>query len=527
MFTRKTSLITLSFSLLLSGCQTFNKTSDHTGVKTQTLASISLEDPVPFKANESLIKRVLSDDTKPFDLEENRSSLPLDNLWDQIAIDFDLIYEHQPHYQEYLAFYLNNPRHFEHTSSRAEPYLFHIYQAVQERNLPMELTLLPVIESSFIPYARSHMSAVGLWQFIPSTGRNHNLAQNSWFDGRQDIHLSTQAALNYLEKLYKLNDQDWLLALASYNAGYGRILQAKTRLKKTRPGTPPTYWNLRPYLPKETRDYVPKLLAVSYLHKYHHDYDLPVKPVANKAYLAKVELEQQFSLQQAAKLAQIDIDLLRHLNPGYLKQVSPPEGPHTLLLPIENLQVFEQAKRQSESLYAIRWQNHRVQAGDTLGHIALKYGTSVAEIRLFNNLTNTTIRLGRNLTIPIPATQFTTHTQLVKQHNANPSFNHNHQVRAGQSLWTIAKDYQVSVAELVAWNDLNPQRPLQIGQLLNIASVATIANSPTEYIVKRGDTLWDIARTFNVNTRDLQRHNRLNPRGFLRPGQVIKIVPGS
>ena len=598
----KITLLSLSIALLLSGCQTINTSgNDSAGVANETAtfsaSSRSSNQQRRISSTEPSFDAVLRERSRPFDLNGNRPDLPLDNLWDQIAVSFELIYEHQPHYQDYLNFYINNPRHFERVSERAQPYLYLIYDAINERDMPMELALLPVIESAFIPHARSSMSAVGLWQFIPSTGRNNNLDQNWWFDGRQDVYLSTQAALNYLERLYNLNDQDWLLALASYNAGYGRIIQAKARLERERPGTPPTYWNIRPYLPPETRNYVPQLLAVSYLHKYHRDYELPIIPVANEPFLTKIELEQQFSLLQAAELAGVDIKLLNHLNPGYLKHVSPPNGPHTLLLPIENAQRFQLALAQPHNLYDIRWHNHRIVAGDTLGQIAQRYGTSVAEIRRLNNLSNNTIRVGRTLTIPVPVIAGAT-TQLATNSNQPAStpqvvntassraeqLAQTHQVRAGQSLWTIARDYRVSVNDLAAWNDLDPQRPLQVGQTLAIASSPSVAtattasqrkvqhqvqageslwiiaqrynvsitqlrnwnqlgqnailqpgqtlnlhlpNTSTEYVVKRGDTLWDIARAFNVNTSDILRQNGLSPRGIIRPGQVLMISPGT
>lgn len=602
MFKSKITLLSFSIALLLSGCQTIKTTSDDavntSAASTNPSNAIrSASQPRRISSTEPRFDAVLRERTRPFDLNDKRPDLPLDNLWDQIAVNFELIYEHQPHYQDYLNFYLNNPKHFERVSERAQPYLYLIYEAINERGMPMELALLPVIESAFIPYARSNMSAVGLWQFIPSTGRNNNLDQNSWFDGRQDVYLSTQAALNYLERLYNLNDQDWLLALASYNAGYGRVIQAKARLEKERPGTPVTYWNIQPYLPQETRNYVPQLLAVSYLHKYHRDYELPIIPVANEPFLTRIELDQQFNLHQAATLAGVDIELLNHLNPGYLKHVSPPDGPHTLLLPIENAQGFQSALAQPHNLYDIRWQNHRVVAGDTLGKIAQRYGTSVAEIRRLNNLSNNNIRVGLSLTIPIPAGVSTT-TQLATQSNqpvpSDPIVNsassraeqpaQTHQVRPGQSLWTIARDYRVSVNDLAAWNDLDPQRPLHVGQTLAIASAPVVAtasattqrqvahqvqsgdslwtiaqrynvsvtelrrwnqlgqnailqpgqtlnlhlpNTTTEYVVKRGDTLWDIARAFNVNASDILRQNGLSPRGILRPGQILMISPGT
>jgi membrane-bound lytic murein transglycosylase D len=298
-------------------------------------------------------------------------------------------------FQDYIAFYLNNRRHLERVSVRAQPYLYFIYDAIEQRGIPYEIAMLPIIESAFYPYARSNMSAVGLWQFIPSTGQMFELHQNWWFDGRQDVYLSTHAALDYLETLYERNNQDWFLALASYNAGYGRILQATARLKRANPDAEVNYWTIRPYLPAETRHYVPQLLAVSYLIKNREKYELEIQPIANEQHIALVELDRQINLNKAAELANISKELLKHLNPGYLKSITPPDGPHHLLIPIENLDGFNTALAKNTSLFDIQWARHDIKPGDTLGGIAKRYKTTIDEVRRLNNIRGNIIRAGR------------------------------------------------------------------------------------------------------------------------------------
>ncbi|WFE68421.1 LysM peptidoglycan-binding domain-containing protein [Thiomicrospira sp. R3] len=514
----------------------------------------------------------------PFELEPDT---PYENLWDELASNFQLMESHQDLFQEYIAFYLNNPRHLERISVRASPYLYFIYDAINERGMPYELAMLPIIESAFYPYARSNMSAVGLWQFIPSTGRMFELHQNWWFDGRQDIYLSTHAALDYLETLYDRNNQDWFLALASYNAGYGRILQATARLKRANPNAEINYWSIRPYLPAETRHYVPQLLAVSYLIKNREKYNLTIEPIQNEPYLALVELDRQIDLNQAAKMAGVSNELLKHLNPGYLKTVTPPEGPHHLFLPINNLAKFNQNLANNSRLFDIKWARHEIRQGDTLGAIALRYGTSIDEIRRLNNIHGNTIRAGRTLLIPIPANetprtllaQNTASTSTPSRSASNPNA-HRHQVARGESLSVIAQQYGVSINDIIKWNNLNPRQPLQIAQTLEIRqgkighkiehqvregeslwviarrynvtvnellnwnrlSNASLIRPGTKldiwqagpnniYTVRRGDTIWDIARNYNITSNDLMRYNNMNQNQFLRPGQVLRI-PG-
>lgn len=566
----------LSLILAISGCESFTQvagssTSDETIVNGDLLipTDLSLD-----QAEAEFEKSILSE-IEPFPLKL-ADPLPHAQVWDELADHFYLIEDRQENYQNYLAFYLNNTKHLERVSVRAQPYLYFIMDEIRNRDLPFELALLPVIESAFYPYAVSSKRAGGLWQFIPSTGRIYGLKQDWWFDGRQDVYMSTHAALDFLESLYKLNNNDWFLALASYNAGYGRIQQATARLKRADPNADINYWTIRPYLPRETRHYVPQLLAVSYLIKNREKYNLAIQDIPNEPYLTYIELDRQMDLNKAAEIAGLSKDMMKHLNPGYLKSVTPPDGPHHLLIPLSHQEAFSQKLADnSDDIFNIRWQRHHIVAGDSLGTIAQRYSTSISEIRRLNNINGNMIRAGHTLLIPIPASHVQKHTQLAQESSANDTNNQSyrtHYVQRGESLWTISNYYGLDTSQLAQWNNLNPRDPIRIGQRLEIRSnkyghtvqhtvkdgeslwliarryqvtirdltrwnsisssntlrpgtELTIWRSgpPDLYTVKRGDTLWDIARAFNINSETLKKHNKLSQNEFLRPGQVLRI----
>lgn len=568
----------VSLALLVGGCQTAPQ---------QTAASNENElDQVRLdNAEEYLIKTEQSNAEEaefersilaainplPFDLKEPG---PREDVWDELGDQFYLTEQYNDHFQAYLAFYLNNPKHLERVSVRAQPYLHFILEEVRRRDMPYEIAMLPIIESAFYPYALSSMRAAGLWQFIPSTGRIYGLRQDWWYDGRQDVYYSTMAALDFLESLHKLNNDDWFLALASYNAGYGRIQQATARLRRADPNAEINYWTIRPYLPRETRHYVPQLLAVSYLIKHREKYALSIQPVANEPYITRIELDRQIDLNKAAEMAGLSQNMMKHLNPGYLKTVTPPDGPHHLIIPLASKAAFEEKLAENQALFNIHWTRHQIKSGDTLGTIAQSYRTSIQEIRRLNNLNGNMIRAGHTLLIPIPADQKNKLTQLAKAEEkaaaSGPA--RIHHVQRGESLWTIANYYGLDTAQIAQWNNLNPRDPIRIGQRLeirsdrfghtvqhtvrngeslwliaqryevtirditrwnNLRANATLrpgtelkiwrAGPPNQYTVKRGDTLWDIARAFNIRSESLIKYNNLSQNQFLRPGQVLRI----
>ncbi|WP_373017747.1 LysM peptidoglycan-binding domain-containing protein [Thiomicrorhabdus sp.] len=445
-----------------------------------------------------------------------------DNLWDEIASQLKLGDHHLDDFNEYLNFYLRNNRHLTRVSERAKPYLHYIVSEVKKRNMPYEIALLPIIESGFQPEARSHQRAVGLWQFIPQTAHLYGLEKNWWYDGRQDIVKSTQAALDYLQKLYKLNNDDWLLALASYNGGIGNVWKAVKKYQKKHPeNTAPSFWEIRHYLPKETQHYVPQLLAVSYVIKNHEEYNITLEEIENKPYFNVVKLDKQVALDMVASISDTPNELLALLNPGYLRPATPPNGPYHIVLPLENHMQFEDQISKDDSIFDIQWTQHKIKSGDTLSEIALKYKTSASAIKKLNHMKNSSLRIGKTLMIPIPQHYAKVFVQKETQKPEYKGPKSIHTVRSGESLWTIAHFYNIDTKTLCKWNGIDVKTPLRTGQKLTIRSDQY--GYQTEYTLEKGDSLWTVAKKFDVTTQQLSRWNGIRASKVLQPGMKLTV----
>lgn len=261
-----------------------------------------------------------------------------DNLWHRLRAGYQLQVKDNEEIERTVEYFSRKPRFFENVSERARPYLYHIVQELERRKMPLELALLPVIESSFRPTALSPKKAAGVWQFIPSTGRNYGLRQNRFYDGRRDVLASTRAALDYLEKLNEMFDGDWLLSVAAYNCGEGAVQRA---IRKNEAREKPTdFWALD--LPRETRQYVPNLIAVSKIVAEPEKHEVKLSYISNRPYLQNVNVGTQINLNLAAKLAGLSTHEFNRLNPGYRLGVTDPNGPHLLTLPIDKVNNFKQ-----------------------------------------------------------------------------------------------------------------------------------------------------------------------------------------
>ncbi|SEP82793.1 membrane-bound lytic murein transglycosylase D [Ectothiorhodospira magna] len=410
--------------------------------------------------------------------------------------------------------------------ARAEPYLHYILEEIEARDLPAELLLLPVVESAYRSDVYSSGQAAGIWQFIPSTGRHFGLHQNWWYDGRKDIHASTQAALNYLAQLNQRFDGDWLLALAAYNAGQGTVGRAIARNASL--GRPTDYWNLD--LPRETQHYVPRLLALQVIVSDPKRYGVGLWPVPDEPRLGLVELEGQMALSVAADLADLSLDDIMQLNPGFQRWATPPDGPHHLLLPLDRVAPFQAALATLPPDQHISWVRHQVQPGETLGHIAERYDTTIAQVQQANNLRGHIIRAGADLMIPVPKDN----TQSRSDHGSQsaPASYHrvHHQVQPGDTLWALSRTHGVPVQSLAAWNRIAHDAPLRPGQNLIIhqtltttpASASGYPSNTKTYIVQPGDSLSSISRRFGVRVSDIQQWNQL-PDHRIWPGQSLQL----
>jgi len=471
------------------------------------------------------------------------------DMLDRIRAGFAL-----PQVQHYavdreVEWYRSRPDFLDRTFRRGERYLYHIVTEIERRGMPLELALLPVVESAFNPVAYSRSRASGLWQFIPSTGKHYGLAQNWWIDERRDVLLATDAALTYLQYLHRYFNGDWFLAIAAYNGGEGTLSRAVSR--NAAAGRPTDFFSLD--LRTETRDYVPKLLAISRLVANPEAYGLQFAAIPNRPYFDVVDPGKQVHLGEAADLAGISRDDMFALNPAFNRMTTPPSGPHRLLLPVENAEPFRLALASEAGAARLaaapvveppREERHRVRRGETLSSIARKKGVSVDSIRQANNLRGSVIHPGTSLIIPRggstgsgtpAATVAAARPELAaqttdRQAAAATAQPRAHTVKPGDTLWGIARQHGVTVPALAAANGLTTQSRLTAGARLQIpgsgAAASTAAASEATrmtYKVQRGDTLSQIAERFNVSVRQLMTWNQIRSSTSLRAGQQIVV----
>ena len=426
-----------------------------------------------------------------------------------------------------VRWFASHPTYLDRTFKRGERYLYHIVNEIEARQMPLELALLPVVESAFNPVAYSRARASGLWQFIPGTGRRYDLKQNWYYDGRRDVIAATTAALNYLEFLAEEFDGDWLLAVAAYNCGEANIARA---IKKNRAaGKPTDFFSLK--LPRETRAYVPKLLA---MRRIVHDpaaHGLEFSPIANQPYFAQIDVAGQIDLHVAAELAELAPEEMLALNPAFNHWVTDPDGPHQLLVPVDRGARFTEAVAALPPEKRVRVVYHHVRKGDTLGGIANKYGVSIAAIKSANKIRGTLIRPGQDLLITAAPTGMGTRvaaaTASIERAPRNSS--DKHIVRRGDTLWSIARSHGVTMDSIASNNSLSKDDTLAVGRVLSIRGTTTLASADagavgtrsTTYVVRRGDTLSRIAHKFRVRLADLLGWNDLSSRSVIKPGQRL------
>ncbi|MFV0277699.1 MAG: LysM peptidoglycan-binding domain-containing protein [Parahaliea sp.] len=396
----------------------------------------------------------------PIPALESPAPPPID-LWARLRMQFDWPQSDHVQVQRERQKYLRQINYLPVVTGRSALYLYYITGEVEARGLPLELALLPLVESTMDPFARSPDHAVGLWQIMPATGRQLGLASNWWYDGRQDLRDSTRAALDYLESLHRRFNGDWLLALAAYNSGKGRVGRAISNNRKHGKGT--DYWSLR--LPRETRQYVPKLLALASIVADPGRYDTSLPPLANEPAFAIAATGGQIELARAATLAGIDEALLRALNPGQLRWATAPEQPQELLLPPEALPRFEQGLASLAEGERVSWQHYRIQPGDSLSRIARHFNTGVALLREVNHIDGSLIRAGDSLLIPQGDAWS---GSLALMGKGGVPRTHDYRVRRGDSLYRIAGRFNVSIQDIVSWNSLNPRAYLRPGQQLTL-----------------------------------------------------------
>jgi membrane-bound lytic murein transglycosylase D len=436
--------------------------------------------------------------------------------------------------QTELDWFVRNPAYLARVFERAQRYMPYIADQLEQRGLPLELALLPIVESAYDPFAYSHGRAAGLWQIIPGTATRFGIRQNWWYDGRRDVVDSTDGALNYLHYLHELMDGDWLLAVASYNAGEGNVGRAVRRNRAA--GKPTDFWNLS--VPKETSAYVPRLLALVTLVRDPESFGIALPVLIDEPQFVTADVGGQLDLALAAELAGVDVDTLYAYNAGFNNWATDPAGPHRLVLPMEVADVFGEALAAVPANERLRWKRHKIRPGETLSEIAATHDTTIAAIRNANGISGNTIRAGDFLTVPIASKPLDTYSKSAAarrettQNRERAGTRVEHHVRSGESFWSISRRYGVTTRQVAAWNAMAPRDTLSIGQKLVVwtqgaaPSGGPMRNETTRklnYTVRRGDSLYLIASRFRVTVSELVRWNNIDKNNILRPGQKLTM----
>lgn len=376
------------------------------------------------------------------------------DLWSRLRNGFVF----QEHYdnaaiEKQVTWYKNSQSYIDLIVQRGQPFLYYIIEQLEANNMPLELALLPAVESAYDPLAYSHSHASGLWQFMPATGKYFGLQHDWWYDGRRDPVASTEAAIQYLKYLNKYFDGNWLLALAAYNSGEGNVRKAINHNQEE--GKPTDFWSLN--LPRETRAYVPQLLAISRIIAAPEQHGITLPTIINKPYFTTVQIPEQIDLSKAAEMAGIEANQFQRLNAGYNHWVTHPVGPQQLLLPVDKVKNFKKVLVTTSPKEWTPIQQYLVKSGDTLSAISQRYRVTEETLRNKNDLRSDFLRIGQHL--KIPGTGFDRpYTEAMNIYT----------VKNGDSLWSIAKKQEVSVHNIAKWNNLDIRSILQLGQKLKI-----------------------------------------------------------
>jgi membrane-bound lytic murein transglycosylase D len=470
------------------------------------------------------------------------------DLFARIRAGFVLPDPDQSAIDQQLDWYASHPEYLQRAFGRADMYLYYIVTQLEARHMPPELALLPVIESAFQPYAYSRARAAGLWQFIPGTGSRFGLKQDWWYDGRRDVIASTNAALDYLQALHDEFNGDWLLAIAAYNCGELAVQHAvQVNQAEDRPID---FWHLR--LPRETEAYVPKLLAMKRLVDDPAKYGLVFTAIPNQPYFERVPTDGQINLQVAAQIAGITADEVYELNPAFHRWATDPTGPFYLLMPLDAAPVFEQNVADLTPDERMGIEHYEVRRHDTVYSVARRFKTSVEILRKLNTIDG---RLVVGTELEVPATVYTLpeNVRLAAERVDGRSRWTRHfrfrvvRVRRGDSLWAIARRNRMNVHTLARLNGLSPGQTLHPGERLRLVASTPIYrhsrryrhhhwrdadgySSSSEgsarrvvYTVRSGDTLWRIARLFQVRVAQILAWNAMSSRAHILAGQKLTI----
>lgn len=443
------------------------------------------------------------------------------SIWDVLRQEFSLNHEvTQPEVQTQLRWLISHPSYLR-KLAQSEPYMYHIVTEIKKRHMPGEIALIPMIESSYDPFAYSGAGAAGLWQLMPGTGTDLGLKQDWWFDGRRSIRPATDAALNYLAYLNKFFNGNWILAFAAYDSGEGTIARIIKNSHQTERSI--HFWSLP--VPNETKAYIPRLLALAEIIQNPQRYKVQLPDIPHAPYFEEVNIGSQIDLTHAAKLAGISYKDLIKLNPGFNHWATAPYRPYKLLIPVDKVDHFNLNLAHFPEEQRVSWTRHQVSAGDNLTLIAHRYHTTSNLIKELNQLKSNSVKKGQYVLIPTSK-----HTPVIAHTPSRPSiktphfqalqtYKLIHIVQRNDSYVTIAKKYHVSINQLKQWNALKPNTPLHRGQQLVIWHRKKTIDV---YTVKSGDTLSQIAKRHKTTVSRLIQQNPILKKRLIHPG--LRIV---
>ncbi|MDA3132325.1 murein transglycosylase D [Atlantibacter subterraneus] len=370
------------------------------------------------------------------------------DLWTFIGDELKMGIPENSRIRDQKQKYLSNKSYLHDVTLRAEPYMYWIAGQVKKRNMPMELVLLPIVESAFDPHATSGANAAGIWQIIPSTGRNYGLKQTRNYDARRDVVASTTAALDMMQRLNRMFDGDWLLTVAAYNSGEGRVMKAM-KANKAR-GKPTDFWSLS--LPQETKIYVPKMLALSDILKNSKKYGVRLPTSDESRALARVKLNNPVEVAQLADMAGISVNKLKTFNAGVKGSTLGASGPQYVLVPKKHADQLRSSLAAGE-IAAVQptlvadnsssARSYKVRSGDSLSGIASRLNVSTKDLQRWNNLKGAHIKVGQTLTVGAVESG----TRLASNDDSIT-----YKVRKGDSLSSIAKRHGVNIKDVMRWN---------------------------------------------------------------------------
>ncbi len=471
-------------------------------------------------------------------------------LWTRLAKNFSMHTLENERIDAEVFFYQARLDQLHRTSKRAEPYLFFIVEQLRERNMPMELALLPIVESSYQPQATSRAQAAGLWQFIPSTGTQYGLKQNWWYDGRRDVQASTQAALDYLQYLNNMFNGDWALALAAYNAGEGTVSRAIQ--KAAAKGEPTDYWSLD--LPDETERYVPRLLALVRIFHDPEKNGLTPHKVDDKPAFTQITFDKPLDLAKIASAVSMSEDAIYKLNPGFKRGVTGHgQDVVALLLPHDKAEQLRQHDLENFCVTLAPPRSIKLSKNESLTALAKRHGVSVSEIREINPPLSNQLHRGQVVLIPSNRMIVGQPKTMLAEANNEPdplklppkeryAINSKviHSVSSGDTLFNVSRKYGVKPAELASWNKLDTKAALKPGQKLTVyCELPEVKNetksrkattdkdavrNETTYTVQKGDTLHSIAQRFKVSVAQLREWNKLKDNTAISTGQTLVVA---